>query len=249
MLTYLFLGFLLMLAVIGLMVAFTRAQPAALARGLRWSAFGLAGAGLILLPFIGRGSLIALGPAVLIPLLTRFVVRRSQEWSRPGPRSGQASAVETAWLSMTLDHDSGAMDGRVRAGCFAGRNLSALDLPELRTLLDECRSADPDSVPLVEAYLDRVHGPGWRDPGEAGGQAAGASGPEAPGGAGSSPRPPRGGMSYEEAYEILGLTPGAGPEAVKDAHRRLMQKLHPDHGGSTYLAAKINQAKDLLLGN
>ena len=242
MLIYLFLGFLLMLAVIGLMVAFTRAEPAALARGLRWSAFGLAGAGLVLLPFIGRGSLIALGPAVLIPLLTRFVVRRSQDWNRAGTRPGQASAVETAWLAMSLDHDSGAMDGRVRAGRFAGQSLSALGLADLRALLDECRLADPDSVPLVEAYLDRVHGPSWRDQGEAGTQ-------EAPGDAGSAPRPPRGGMSREEAYEILGLAAGAGTEAVKEAHRRLMQKLHPDHGGSTYLAAKINQAKDLLLGN
>jgi hypothetical protein len=249
MLIYLFLGFLLMLAVIGLMVAFTRAEPAALARGLRWSAFGLAGAGLVLLPFIGRGSLIALGPAVLIPLLTRLLVRRSQHWRRSDPRPGRASAVETAWLAMTLDHDSGAMDGRVRAGRFAGQSLSALGLADLRALLDECRSADPDSAPLVEAYLDRVHGPGWRDPGEAGGEAAGASGQEAPGGSGSPPRPPRGGMSREEAYEILGLAPGAGTEAVKEAHRRLMHKLHPDHGGPTYLAAKINQAKDLLLGN
>lgn len=246
MLLYLLLGFLLMLAVVGLMVAFTRAEPVALARGLRWAAFGLAGAGLVLLPFIGRGSLIALGPALLIPLLTRLVVRRSRQWSGASPRPGQASAVETAWLAMTLDHDSGAMDGRVRAGRFAGRLLSSLDLAELGALLDECRSADRDSVPLLEAYLDRVHGPGWRDRGEGTGEGGRQ---EAPGGAGGTPRPPRGGMSREEAYEILGLAPGAGADAVKEAHRKLMQKLHPDHGGPTYLAAKINQAKDLLLGN
>jgi len=182
---------------------------------------------------------------VLIPLLTRLVVRRSRQWSGASPRSGQASAVETVWLVMTLDHDSGAMDGRVRAGRFTGRQLSSLDLAELGALLDECRSADPDSVPLVEAYLDRVHGPGWRDRGEATGNGR----QEAPGGAGGAPRRPQGGMSREEAYEILGLAPGAGPDAVKEAHRKLMQKLHPDHGGPTYLAAKINQAKDLLLGN
>ena len=54
-------------------------------------------------------------------------------------------------------------------------------------------------------------------------------------------------MDVEEAYATLGLEPGASADAVKQAHRRLMKKLHPDQGGSTYLASKINQAKDVLL--
>ena len=241
MLLYLFLGFLLMVALIGVMVAFTRAEPASLARALRWSAVGLAGAGVLLLPFVGRGSLIAFGPAILLPLITRLVVQRSRQWSRAGPRAGQSSTVETAWLAMTLDHDSGAMEGRVRAGRFAGRPLSELDLPSLLALLDDCRAADPDAVALLEAYLDRTHGPSWRDP-------AGGAGAEASSGAGPG-APSAGGMTRQEAYEILGLDAGASTQAIKDAHRRLMQNLHPDRGGSTYLAAKINQAKDLLLGN
>jgi hypothetical protein len=241
MLLYLFLGFLLMVALIGVMVAFTRAEPASLARALRWTAVGLVGVGVLLLPFIGRGSLIAFGPAILLPLITRLVVRRSQQWSRAAPQAGQSSTVETAWLAMTLDHDSGAMAGRVRAGRFAGRPLSSLDLPSLLELLEDCRAADPDAVALLEAYLDRTHGAGWRAP-------AGGAGAEAASGAGSGPSS-GGGMTRQEAYEILGLAEGASPAAVKDAHRRLMQNLHPDVGGSTYLAAKINQAKDLLLGN
>lgn len=237
MLAYLFLGILALLAVLGLMMAFTRANPASLARGLRWAAFALAGLGVVLLPFLGRGSLAFLGPAVVIPLLMRFW-GQSQRRDRPSP--GQTSSVETAWLAVTLDHDSGSMEGTVRSGRFAGRFLSSLEVAELLALLADCRAADPDSVPLLEAYLDRAH-PDWREQGaEEAAQAASA-------GAGSPP--PRGGMSREEAYQILGLEPGAGAEAVREAHRRLMRKLHPDHGGSTYLAAKLNQAKDLLLGN
>lgn len=146
MLIYLFLGFLLMVALIGVMVAFTRAEPASLARALRWTAVGLVGVGVLLLPFIGRGSLIAFGPAILLPLITRLVVQRSRQWSSARPQAGQSSTVETAWLAVTLDHDSGAMEGRVRAGRFAGQPLSALDLPSLLALLDECRAADPDAV-------------------------------------------------------------------------------------------------------
>jgi hypothetical protein len=239
MLAYLFLGILVLLVVLALMRAFARANPVSLALGLRWAAFALGGLAVVLLPLLGRGSLALLGPAVMIPLLMRFWSQGRQH-ARPSP--GQTSSVETGWLAMTLDHDSGSMEGTVRNGRFAGRYLSSLGLADLLALLDDCRAADPESVPLLEAYLDRTQ-PGWREPGsaEAGAQDASSD----PGFA----TPPRGGMSRDEAYQILGLEPGAGPEAVRDAHRRLMQKLHPDHGGSTYLAAKLNQAKDLLLGN
>jgi hypothetical protein len=238
---YLFIGILLLLAVVGLMKLFAGANPASLAQGLRWAAFALAGIGLVLLPFLGRGSLAILGPAVLVPLLMRF-----WRWSQAGsghsrPSPGQTSSVGTAWLAMTLDHDSGHMEGTVRRGRFASRSLSALTLAELRALLDECRAADPDSVALLEAYLERTH-PDWRDEKAPGAGERGESHD-------AGQAPPRGGMTREEAYQILGLEAGAGPAAIREAHRRLMQKLHPDHGGSTYLAAKLNQAKDLLLRN
>jgi hypothetical protein len=137
---------------------------------------------------------------------------------------------------MTLDHDSGEMTGVVRRGSFEGAHLDDLGLSDLLSLWQECRSEDPQSAAVLEAYLDRQHAETWRDAAE-----------ERFGGAGAR-RPADGGaMSQEEALEILGLENDPGEADIIDAHRRLMQKVHPDHGGSNYLASKINEAKDLLL--
>jgi hypothetical protein len=135
--------------------------------------------------------------------------------------------VETAFLSMTLHHDSGRMTGSVKAGQFAGRDLATLTLSELLALLQECQAADADSVALLEAWLDRAH-PDWR------------SEPAA--------EPRSGAMTRAEALEILGLAEGADEDAIRAAHRRLMRSAHPDQGGSAWLAARINAARDFLLG-
>jgi hypothetical protein len=135
--------------------------------------------------------------------------------------------VETAFLSMTLHHDSGRMTGSVKAGQFAGRELATLTLPELLTLLQECQVSDIDSVALLEAWLDRAH-PDWR--------------------AEPAADPRSGAMTRAEALEILGLAEGADEDAIRAAHRRLMRSAHPDQGGSAWLAARINAARDLLLG-
>ncbi len=153
-----------------------------------------------------------------------------------GPTAGRQSRVNTAWLAMTLDHDSGDMDGEVLAGKFTGSRLSALALEDLVELLAECRAADPQSAALLEAFLDRHHGSAWRG-------AAGASD------SGAEAAPASGPMSPAEARDILGVDDSADSKTIRAAHRRLMQKMHPDRGGSAYLAARINEARDVLLGN
>ena len=148
---------------------------------------------------------------------------------------GQTSQVETPALRMTLDHDTGNMDGDVLAGQYAGRRVSAMpveDLLDLRAYI----SNDSDSLGLLDAYLDRAH-VGWRE------TAQGAEETQA----GSTGHSSSGPMTRAEAYRILGLEPGADAKAIKTAYRTLMSKVHPDKGGSPYLAAKINEAKDLLL--
>jgi DnaJ-domain-containing protein 1 len=138
---------------------------------------------------------------------------------------------------MRLDHDSGAMSGRVLEGQFQGRALDSMNLDELLALHAECR-IDEQSVAVLEAYLDREQPDEWRERYRASGGRPGEDGAARPDSR----------MSREEAYQVLGLDPGATDEEIVAAHRRLMQKLHPDRGGSTFLAAKINQAKELLMG-
>ncbi len=239
MIAHFILGFALLAGLILLAYWFANADPKSVARTLRWSAIILGGAVVLFLIFFGR-QLIAAVLLPLLPLLLLTLLRSRALWQRrkaaAGPTPGQVSEIATRFLKMTLDHDSGAMGGEVLDGRFAGRRLEELDLGELVELWRECRAEDAQSAAVLEAYLERTQGEAWR---EAAGAAPGGNGAAAGGGP----------MTREEAYGILGLEPGAGEAEIRDAHRRLMQKVHPDHGGSNYLAAKINEAKDLLLGS
>jgi hypothetical protein len=169
-------------------------------------------------------------PLILIGLSwwRRNASRRSATYA-----GGQKSTVRSASLEMELDHDTGDMDGTVLTGSMKGTHLSSLDEEEILSLYREI-CADADSAALLESFLDRYH-PDWRehiDPDsfkEKGGASAFDD------------------MSRQEAYQILGLEPGASPHEIHQAWRRLIKGVHPDSGGSAFLAAKINAARDVLL--
>lgn len=225
-------GVVTLLLLLGAVSAFTKADPKRVARALQWiggiAALALAGfllfrgAIAIAIP-IGAFGLGLLGWTSFWP--ASFTARTQRS-------TGQVSHVRTAFLEMELDHDTGMMRGRVVAGSYQGASLDALDRATLIKLLSE---VDDDSRDLLAAYLDRM-APGWRE--QAQHDAASGSRPHSAGG---------GKMTEEEAYQILGLKRGASNEEISRAHRSLIKKLHPDQGGTTYLAARINEAKDVLL--
>jgi len=154
--------------------------------------------------------------------------------ARDSADDGRWSRARSTYVSMRLDHDTGAIEGEVTAGPFAGRPLSSLTLNEGLTLLENCRRSDPDGARLLETYLDRRFA-AWRDAEQ--GQTQGAGRRSGNGGS----------MTRQEAYQTLGLRDGASGEEIIRAHRALMKKFHPDRGGSTAQAALVNQAKDVLL--
>ncbi len=228
---------------------FARTSPQDARRMLRRLPFYL-GAGLLILLaarghlnwlFAAIGAAIAFLPRLLpmlqyIPVVKRLYQRyQTGRAAGAGSQAGQSSQVESRYVRMSLNHASGEIDGVVLTGGLKGRRLSELSLAQAVELWRECRTQDEESARLIQAYLDRVHGEAWHA--QAGADSAGA------GGAASA-----GAMTRGEAYEILGLESGASDQEIITAHRRLMQKFHPDRGGSDYLAARINQAKDVLLG-
>ena len=148
---------------------------------------------------------------------------------------GKRSTVRTAALEMELDHDTGGLEGLVLAGRHEGKMLGAMGMAELQQLYREL-PGDPESRQLLETYLDGRF-PIWRKDAETNG------------GEGLGVAPGSGAMTKEEAYKVLGLEAGAAAADVRKAHRRLMQRLHPDIGGTSFLAARINEAKDILLSN
>lgn len=237
MIAYFLLGICLLVGVVLIARWFTTAEPRRVVTLLRWVAavLGLIVGGYLL--WGGRQALAALAIPMLIPLAMRWRALWNRMKAAQGPSPGQTSQVETRFLRMTLDHDTGAMDGTVVAGTYQGRQLGDLSLEDLVSLWRECRGADTQSAAVLEAYLDRAHGEAWRRAADDSAE----GGREAPRGRSGAP------MTREEALEILGLEPNPSREEIHAAHRRLMQKIHPDHGGSNYLAAKINEAKELLL--
>ncbi|MEM7042243.1 MAG: DnaJ domain-containing protein [Pseudomonadota bacterium] len=241
---------LILLLLLGLYV-FVRVKPSTLARAIRTfttTFAALAGTGLLL---TGRFGL------ALITLIAAVMAIRAMKGGTiggwPGGSSGgfghfpggetgsgpagKTSDIATDMLAMQLDHRTGDLDGEVLQGPFAGRSLASLGLQDLLSLLLDCQRDDPRAVPLLETYLDRRH-PEWRQ------QAGDENGFD---GTAREQAAADGAMDVATACRILDVSPEAGADEIKAAHRRLMNKLHPDHGGSSYLAAQLNQAKDVLL--
>jgi hypothetical protein len=223
------IGVVAVVVILWFMHKFVRANPTGMARLLQKGGGIIAIVGAVFLALRG-GLAVALPLAFMgFGLLGWMPGNLSGLWGQPGGR--RVSRVRTAFLEVDFDQDSGAMRGRVIAGRAAGAALETLDRATLTALLAEF---DDDSRQLLMAYLDRRNAGGGENP---------------YGGAytrqGTATRP--GKMTEEEAYQVLGLQPGAGAEEIGRAYRTLMKKLHPDQGGSTYLAARVNEAKEVLL--
>ncbi len=222
---------------------FVRANPAAIARRLKQGGGVVALGAAVLMLLRGQVEL-AIGLAGVGFWLTSG--QTTPNWASFGrAMRGRASAprvtrVRSVLIAMELDHASGLMSGSVVAGPLNGRSLDSIALADLVSLQRLCRSADPEGGRLLEAYLDR-RSPGWRVADE---DQRNAGADE---GAGGGRRAAYGAMSENEAYELLGLAKGARREEIARAHRTLMKRFHPDHGGSTDMAARVNEAKDVLM--
>jgi hypothetical protein len=221
---------LVLAALLGLVAlgrGYIRANPAKLARLLRWAGGTLALAGGTYL--LSRGVALL---AIPLGLFGAWLIWAPKVRGLGLPSSGATSSITTDHLEVQLDHDTGHVTGRVLKGLFANRRIETLKSAELALLWQDCRFTDQRSAQILEAYLDRVH-PSWQAD-IARGEAQMSSGPD-------------GKMAEAEALDILGLEKGASEDAIRKAHRDLMMRLHPDRGGSTYLASKVNEAKTVLL--
>ncbi|WP_101757723.1 DnaJ domain-containing protein [Oceanicoccus sp. KOV_DT_Chl] len=213
--------------------------PKAQMKKVYWS-YGLGAAAILLILLAATGRIHWIGAMIgaaiplakqALPYLIRYFPYIQQHLRKPAAASSSnngsnQSQVKTAVLTMTLNHDTQQLSGEVNQGPLAGQQLDALELSQLQALLDYCHQQDKDSVKLLMSYLDHRFGNQWQ----------------------SRPPPNNSGeMNEDSAYAVLGLPKGASKQDVIQAHRKMMQKVHPDRGGSDYLAAQINQAKDLLL--
>jgi hypothetical protein len=234
--------FLVVVALVGigfLVQWFIRTEPRKILQSLRWA--GLAIVVIVAVILIATRQFQLLYPlaVLLVPWLLRARAVRNRMKSAHGPTPGQTSEVRTRFVVMQLDHDSGEMDGVVQEGPFAGKQLSSLSMEDVISIFRAAAAADQASAQVLQAYLERMHGDAWRS---RAGQAGASSGEEAAA-AGAGP------MGVAEARSILGVDANASDDEIKRAHRRLMKQFHPDHGGSDYLAARINEAKEVLLGD
>ncbi|WP_310619486.1 DnaJ domain-containing protein [Flexibacterium corallicola] len=235
---YLVAGLLLLLILLYAAGTFSGAKPADIIKRAKVLLAICLLAVSVVLAFTGRWavaapiaafalSLFGIGKSSLLSRFTNFAGIGSVK------SKGGTSSVRTASLDMVLDHDTGDLDGEVTRGELQGRTLSSLDVEELELLWASLR-LEADSLDLLETYLDsRLSN--WR----VNFKPDGTAGHSQPAGTGT--------LTEQEAYKVLGLSPGASAGDIRTAHRRLIKRVHPDSGGSAFLASKLNEAKDLLL--
>lgn len=229
-----------------LLRGFVKANPAVLSRRLR-KAGGTVAIGFALFMMVRGQFNLAFGAATLGLWLLGTRPGWAANLFGGGPKAGpftgrgggpQTTRVRTAALEMSLDQATGRIFGTCLLGPAAGRALDDLSQADCVALQRWCDMSDPPGARLLETYLDRRF-PAWRQAGQAGDDAGYGS-------AGSG-RQKRTGMSDREAYQVLGLAEGADKEEITRAHREMMKRYHPDHGGSTATAARVNEAKDVLM--
>jgi DnaJ domain len=233
---YLLFGLVALTLCLWAMQSAATAAPGALARQVRTTAGGAALlAGAIMLV---RGPVL-LGAGLASAGLWALLANRLNlpRWGQTGAASPNTSRITTDHLDLELERDTGVIRGTILKGFFADRDIETLRPVELAHLWSDCQFADPQSAQVLEAYLDRIH-PTWRDDMARSGSGATDGGHAVP---------DDGTMTPAHALEILGLTAGATAADIRHAHRELMLKLHPDRGGSHTLAAKVNEAKQVLL--
>ncbi|WP_299440913.1 hypothetical protein [uncultured Rhodospira sp.] len=259
MVPMLILGVILALVLVVVLRQATAVDARQLLRVLGWSLGAVILAGVLFLIVSGRMAWALTGLAALAPWVVRglrvaAVGRQAAGilrglglsgggglggpggFGRADPDPDDQSTVTTRFLRMRLSHATGAMSGVVREGPLRGRALDDLSEQEAASLWQAVQ-ADPESARVLDAWLERAR-PEWH-------AAARAAGPEEP------PESPasNGPMSRAEALQVLGLEEGASADDVRAAHRRLIVLVHPDRGGTPYLAARLNQARDVLLGD
>ena len=235
MFNFLFIFFGIAALVLVLLFFFLNSSPARIRRIFTW-ALGFILLGIVVF-FLYRtnGSFLWTLLFVLLPLFMRIKgilsqIRNFTKTAR-GPSEGQSSSVQTEFLEMTLEHDSGKMTGIIKKGRFSGNRLEKLNLDELVQLLEEARD-DPKTTQLLENFLEINHGTEWKTR-ESSSNNTGNSLD----------------MDIDQALEILGLAPNPTKSQIIEAHRRLILANHPDRGGSTFIASQINKAKEVLLQN
>ena len=210
---------------------------------LRWLLLGSVLSAVLFFIFSGRLTWAFAALPALLPWFFRLrtLARAAKTFSRmrqsngagfSSQSTGRNSNIETQYLRMCLNNDTGVMNGKVRTGPYTGQFLDNMSLQNLIQLRQLCEKDDPESCRVLDVYLDRCH-PDWREENSETSE--------------SSNSPRTSSMSRAEAIQILGLRKGFTDSDIKQAHRRLISGIHPDHGGSNFLAAQINQAKDVLL--